>query len=74
MDTAAFEVSHSVGTDKDATALRAARARSGSIGALDDSSRNIQCEHTPPASLAYPLVSVSVALPLMSSPPPLCQT
>ena len=42
MDTAAFEVSHYVGTDKDATALRAARTRLGSIwiGVLtDDSSR-----------------------------------
>ena len=33
MDTAAFKVSHSVGIDIDATALRIARARSSSIGA-----------------------------------------
>ena len=33
MDVAAFKVSHSV--DKDATALRAARARSSSIGAME---------------------------------------
>ena len=39
MDIAAFKVSHSVGRDRDATALRAARARSSSIGALDESSR-----------------------------------
>ena len=31
MDIAAFKVSHSVGIDEDATALRAARARSSSI-------------------------------------------
>jgi hypothetical protein len=31
MDIAAFKVSHSIGTDKDATALRAARARSSCI-------------------------------------------
>ena len=36
MDIAAFKVSHSV--DIDATALRAARARSSSIGAMDESS------------------------------------
>ena len=36
MDVAAFKVSHSV--DKDAAALRAARARSKSIGAMDESS------------------------------------
>ena len=34
MDVAAFKVGHSVAVDKDATALRAARARSSSIGAL----------------------------------------
>ena len=39
MDIAAFKVSHSVGIDKDATALRAARARSSSIGAMEDMSR-----------------------------------
>jgi len=36
MDIAAFKVSHSV--DTDATALRAARVRSKSIGAMDESS------------------------------------
>ena len=40
MDIAAFKVSHSV--DIEATALRAARARSSSIGALDESSRIVQ--------------------------------
>ena len=39
MDIAAFKVSHSVGCDKNATALRAARARSVSIGAMDESSQ-----------------------------------
>ena len=34
MDIAAFKVSHSVGCEKNATALQAARARSSSIGAL----------------------------------------
>jgi len=34
MDIAAFKVSHSVGSNKDATALRAAKARSRSIGAM----------------------------------------
>ena len=40
MDIAAVEVSHSV--DIDATALRAARARSKSIGAKDESSGHVQ--------------------------------
>ena len=35
MDVAAFKVSHSVGMDIDATTLRAARARSSSIGAME---------------------------------------
>ena len=35
VDIAAFKVSHSVGMDIDATALRAARARSKSIGAME---------------------------------------
>ena len=39
MDIAAFKVSHSVGIDIDATALRAARARSSSIGAMEEMSR-----------------------------------
>ena len=38
MDVAVLKVSHSVGIDKDATALRAARARSSSIGAMDERS------------------------------------
>ena len=40
MDVAAFKVSHSV--DIDATALRAVRVRLSSIGALDDSSKNVR--------------------------------
>ena len=35
MDVAVLKVSHSVGIDKDATALQAARARSSSIGAME---------------------------------------
>ena len=35
MDIADFKVSHSVEIDIDATALRAVRARSSSIGAMD---------------------------------------
>ena len=43
MDVAAFEVSHSVGIDIDATTLRAARARSSSIHrAMDNTSRKVQ--------------------------------
>ena len=42
MDIAAFKVSHSVVTDKDATTLRAARVRSKSIGAMDEMSRKVQ--------------------------------
>ena len=36
MNIAAFKVSHSVGCDIDATALPAARARSVSIGAMEE--------------------------------------
>ena len=39
MDVAAFKVSHSTDVNIDATALRIARARLSSIGALDESSR-----------------------------------
>jgi hypothetical protein len=46
MDIAAFKVSHSI--DTDATALRAARVRSTSIGAMDESSRNVQKANTLP--------------------------
>jgi hypothetical protein len=42
MDIAAFKVSHSIGTDKDATALRAARTASASIGAMDEMSQKVQ--------------------------------
>ena len=46
MDTTAFKVSHSSGSDKDATALPAARARSVSIGALEETSKNVRNEDT----------------------------
>ena len=42
MDIAAFKVSHSVERDNDTTALRAARARSSSIGAMEEMSRQGQ--------------------------------
>jgi len=43
VDIAAFKVSHSVGSDIDATtALQAARVRSKSIGAMDESSGKVQ--------------------------------
>ena len=41
MDIAAFKVGHSSGIDKDATALRAARARSSSIGAMEELSGKV---------------------------------
>ena len=44
MDIAAFKVSHSVGIDIDATALRAARARSSSIGAMEEMSRGFKMQ------------------------------
>ena len=46
MDIAAFKVSHSVGIDKDATALQAARARSSSMGAMENMSGKVQNEST----------------------------
>jgi hypothetical protein len=49
MDVAAFKVSHSAGSDSDATALRAARTRSASIGAMDASSGKVQKASTHPA-------------------------
>ena len=42
MDIAAFKVSHSTEFDMDATALRDARARSSSIGAMEEMSGNVQ--------------------------------
>ena len=47
VDIAAFKVCHSVGIDKDATALRAARARSSStsIGAMEEFSRTVERAH-----------------------------
>jgi 23S rRNA G2445 N2-methylase RlmL len=46
MDVAAFKVSHCAGSDIDATALRAARARSASIGAMDEISQEVQNANT----------------------------
>ena len=42
MDITAFKVSHPVGIDKDATALRAARARSSSIGVCEKGGDGVQ--------------------------------
>ena len=61
MDIAAFKVSHSVDCDIDATAsmvttlLRAARARSSSIGAMEEMYRHAraECEHTLVALIEY---------------------
>ena len=44
MNIAGFKVSHS--SDKDATALRAARSRSSSIGAMEEMSGKVQNEST----------------------------
>ena len=46
MDVAAFKVSHSIGIDMDATALPAARARSVSIGVLEETSKKVRNEDT----------------------------
>jgi len=42
MDIAAFKVSYSTVSDSDATTLQAEKARSASIGAIDNSSRKVQ--------------------------------
>ena len=42
MDIAAFKVGHSVGSDTDATALPAARARSVSIGVCEKGGEGVQ--------------------------------
>ena len=69
MDIAAFKVGHSV--DKDATALRAARARSNCIGTMEDSiPEGSKSEHTENASFWYTFELISVAVPWMESPPP----
>jgi hypothetical protein len=48
MDIAAFKVSHSIGIDIDATALRAARASSSSIPRGDGCKfrESLRCKHT----------------------------
>ena len=48
VDIAIFKVSHSVGIDIDAAALRAARVRSGSIGAMEEMSGKVQNASTHP--------------------------
>ena len=62
MDIAAFKVSHSVEIDKDATALRAARARSSSIGAMEEMShRRFKMQAPTPKSCAHPRHTVNSA-------------
>ena len=46
MNIAGFKVSHSVGTDKDTTALQAARARSSSSGAMEEMPQTVQNANT----------------------------
>jgi hypothetical protein len=68
MDVTAFKGSHSVVDDKDATALRAARARSSSIhrgdgGSIPEGSKS---EHTCSCdSFSYTFELISVAVPWM---------
>ena len=45
MDIAAFKVSHSIFIDKDTAALRAAKVRSSSIGAMDESAGKVMQAH-----------------------------
>ena len=47
MDIAVFKVSHCVGFNIDATTLQAEKARSASIGAVDESSGKVQDASTP---------------------------
>jgi len=42
MDIAAFKVSHCVGSDIDATTLQAEKARSASMGAMEEMSGKVQ--------------------------------
>jgi hypothetical protein len=50
MDIAAIKVSHCVGSDIDATTLQAEKARSASIGAIDESSGTVQDANKPLAA------------------------
>jgi hypothetical protein len=60
MDIAAFKVSHSDVNDIETTALRAARARSSSIRAMDESSawESSRRRHTHSAVLSWILQSL----------------
>ena len=75
MDTAAFKVSHSVVSNKDATALRAVIARLSSIGAMDESSGKFKrCKHTEEATLSWILHPSKLATPvLLTKMPPPCK-
>ena len=46
MDIAAFKVSYSTVSDSDATTLQAEKARSASIGAMDEKSEKVQNANT----------------------------
>ena len=62
MNIAAFKVSHSL--DTNATALPAARARSASIGAMEEMSQKVQkSECTLDATFWYTFELISVASP-----------
>ena len=67
MDIAVFKVSHCVGFNIDATTLQAEKARSASIGAMDEMSQKVQkAEHTDlDASFLYTFELISVAVPEM---------
>ena len=54
VDIAAFKISHSSEIDEDATALRAARARSSSKGAMEKTSRKVQKVST------YPVCGIGI--------------
>jgi hypothetical protein len=53
MDIAAFKVSHCVGSDIDATTLQAEKARSASIGAMDEMSQKVQNASSHPWMLPH---------------------
>ena len=64
MDITAFNISHSVGIDIDATALRVARARSGSIGAMDESSGNSRCKQNRRSGVVMDITAFKVSHPV----------
>ena len=63
MDIAAFKVRHSFGMEIDTTALRAARASSSSIGAMDESSGKfkMQARHRTSSSVIVYIAAFKVS-------------